>query len=147
MKIPLVSLQAHWAAAQLINLWDLCILVCMLPPQDREVFLYFLSFQSCIVILPRVYSHFHLYISIMASLLFQTKENVANKRTEAAGNLLCIFYYFKNAFIVFPCPFEFSEFSIVVGNCGTSQLFGLKTLTKPEDLINFYLTIYFLLFS
>lgn len=36
MKIPLVSLQAHWAAAQLINLWDLCILGCMLPPPKIE---------------------------------------------------------------------------------------------------------------
>lgn len=71
----------------------------------------------------------------MVSLFFQTKENVADNRTDAPGNLLCMFYYFEDTFIMLLCQFPFSEFSIVLKNGGTCQLFGLKALTKPEDLI------------
>lgn len=78
----------------------------------------------------------------MALLLFPTKENVANTRTEAAGNLICMFYIFRVHLLCFHPHLNLVN-SPLWWEMVVQVNSGLKTLTKREDLINFYLTIYF----
>lgn len=65
------------------------------PSWIRKPFCTSYLYSPAFVKQPGVYSHFHLSISTMASLLFQIAENVADNRTEARRNLLCIFINLK----------------------------------------------------